>query len=303
MICHHSGARLGAETALIEQSRGNAYQVTGTAPKILGKVTPRLAFTLMELLVVISIIGVLAGLLFPAVGMAMSMANDIKCDNNLSQIAKGMTIYAMSNDDLFPFNARDLAKEGFSDKSFICPLDSTRGTHSSDRQAGRPTSWNDGSSGGSAYTFMIETPCSYFFEGSSDMLKFYDTTRNINFVGFFFANYSSAEQGMLPDERKTWQMGKRNQQQSGRPMAGGTQLGASFPSTGVPILRCYHHYSWKATGSENYLKRKVNNLSLALNSFWTIPYWELQYPDYLQYAKNKNDSAASEASNFAVPPP
>jgi prepilin-type N-terminal cleavage/methylation domain-containing protein/prepilin-type processing-associated H-X9-DG protein len=46
----------------------------------------RSAFTLLELLVVISIIAVLAALLLPAIGMVRQMALSMRCANNLRQI-------------------------------------------------------------------------------------------------------------------------------------------------------------------------------------------------------------------------
>ncbi len=58
-------------------------------------------FTLIELLVVITIIGMLMALLMPAVNAARENARQLKCKNNIKQLAYGCTVYE-STHGFFP---------------------------------------------------------------------------------------------------------------------------------------------------------------------------------------------------------
>ena len=61
-------------------------------------------FTLVELLVVMAVIGILAGLLLPALARSRARAMGIACLNNTRELARAWMIYAGENDDRLVYN-------------------------------------------------------------------------------------------------------------------------------------------------------------------------------------------------------
>ena len=89
------------------------------------------AFTLIELLIVIAIIGILAGIMLPALARAREHANMISCTNNLHELAAALQMYAQDSDGFFPVEksvknphkhlCKALCPYGAERRIFYCP--------------------------------------------------------------------------------------------------------------------------------------------------------------------------------------
>ena len=100
------------------------------------------AITLLEVLVVIVVIVVLAGIFLPSLTAAKPGAQRIKCASNLKQVGLAFRIFAVDNNDKYPFEATNsiafqrtsnawvhyqaMSNELASAKILMCPADRNR---------------------------------------------------------------------------------------------------------------------------------------------------------------------------------
>jgi prepilin-type N-terminal cleavage/methylation domain-containing protein len=91
-------------------------------------------FTLLEILVVIAIVAILTGILFPVVMKARGLGQRTACLNNLRQLGMAFTLYSDDNNEQFPNTGDNLLWTGEqwrpvldpyvgNRKSFWCPAD------------------------------------------------------------------------------------------------------------------------------------------------------------------------------------
>ncbi len=239
----------------------------------------RHAFTLVEMLVVVAIIAVLAGMLLPVVGMVRRMANEMKCGNQLQQIGAAIEVYKHHNDDRFPEKLNDPAPSSSSDlfhsggplvglkKILLCPLDAQNGQ---DVRMGRHPKYDNYSTLADQNLALRKEPgSSYLYETSRELL----TQDHIN---FFFKDLPTAPTNQRPivgSREATWVAGKAHQLKFGNLLDDAVTPGAPFAGSVFPIVRCFHHYKWRFKVSDGETK-KVTNVGWDLNVFKSTPFWE-----------------------------
>ena len=77
-------------------------------------------FTLLELLVVVAVVAVLAGLLLPALAGARRAGQAIACVNNIRQVALAWHLYADDDDDALAYNlGRNETRQTIADGTFL----------------------------------------------------------------------------------------------------------------------------------------------------------------------------------------
>ena len=84
--------------------------------------SPRGGFTLMELLSVIAIIALLAGLIFPAVARVSERADTTKCLSNLRQIGATINLYCADHNNTLPYIETDPTNPVYPEGAKVEPI-------------------------------------------------------------------------------------------------------------------------------------------------------------------------------------
>lgn len=98
-----AGSIGSAELPLLPRRPGPVFTAAGIQSRRDCIIQPRAkGFTVLELLVVMTVISLLAALLLPALGRAKAKARQPACMNNLRQIGLAIQMYAQDSSDAFP---------------------------------------------------------------------------------------------------------------------------------------------------------------------------------------------------------
>ncbi len=257
--------------------------------------TERTGFTLIEMLIVITIIAVLAGLLIPGIAMAKRELGKVRCSNNLQQIGMGVEVMRQEKDDLFPGRLADLFDKNYAgpyehglEKLLLCPVDPSqprKGTGGFNRVSTwsqfpelredlSPPHARRVSDPPRPNATIKRVDCSYLYETSDQVLD------PANAGDLELLEYLYRDEPMSIDPvtglyaKVTWQTAKRVQVKHGNLIEGSNPLafGTPFPTSFMPVLRCYWHHQWTLANART--DEKAINLSWDLNVFKSIPYWE-----------------------------
>lgn len=241
------------------------------------------AFTLVEMIIVIAIIGILAGLILPALWRARAKARETECMSNLKQIGYFLRMYrqdhTVDNDERNPARLTHLYRSYVKQLDlFLCPDDKSDGG-----EGGKPPDCSqqydelDEPCPPGEVPRAGEYPLSYMYEFSSAPCSW-----NPWAPGEFFVTLPSTVTSPdafvdLDDDPSdsTWEEVKYAQMNYGDNWWNGAVIGnesrwCGYPESRFPVLRCF----WHADDPDTDEQRRVLNLSYAGQVFKSGAKWE-----------------------------
>ena len=222
-------------------------------------------FTLVEMLVVIAIIAMLAGMILPVLSQARRKGVDAECTSNLKQFGSALELAKTDNNELLPGRLTSLYPSYVdNEKLFLCPADPTKG-----REGGKPDGDEDPHGTGETWESDIdETVAKGFAFNSSYFYEFSEVecTWDYSSIG------TDEEITGDADAKATWSQVKYYQLRHGDDYSRSPAAGEHdfYPEDRFPVIRCFWH-----TFATNVTRDKIiKNLAFSGRVFESPTYWE-----------------------------
>ena len=237
-------------------------------------------FTLIEMLVVITIIGILSSALVISVQSAYKQARQANCKSNLRQFGVALAIYRGEHDNVVPDWLSNLYPDYLDDRGmYICRSDNFYGLKDI-----RPY----------AYVKSIRDSTTLDAAKFRDNKTNNDNSRNksVEACSYFYEFSNAAcpwgKDASWPDGNySTMKLWKYAQMQYGdgnnRDRASGTNQQLPYSASAIPIIRCYHHWKDQKIYGVAYINKDSRtatkewitlNVAYAGNVFVGPPGWE-----------------------------
>ncbi len=240
--------------------------LTSAGARRAGSLRRRRAFTLIEMMVVITIIAILIGIAVPVIGRARESARDVQCKSNLRQIGQGLTQYA-TRMGRFCSGAwdwkrdgavhevgwvADLVIQGIPVGDLVCPTNDARLSRVYHELLTMDPSSNTcaDSIGGSDRTLpdgtVMPNPCRQLSSPTGDKARivtelFYKKKFNTNYTASWFLVRGEVEldaRGDLKNKSPGCATGTREKGCTQGPLQQARIGGKNVPSNTVPIMAC-----------------------------------------------------------------